>query len=439
MKRLWLVAVGVLFCAAWSQVSAEVQNIRVSGDIRIRGYYVNNLNLTDSGKTVPPETFTDPATGEVTEVSKSANDRDFFLAQRSRVTVEADLEEQVLAVVTVNGIGTWGSEPELSSALPRTQDFEVTLSEAYVQMQEMFYSPVTLKLGRQYLNYGRGLILSSKEYELRYDAARVVYDQYPFTVDLVYAALVEGLQSIFDRALVGSDSDMFFANLRFEPDNSLLQDAEMYVGYMDQGTGASPGIVGLRGDILPQEAWTAWGEVAYEFGDADQGGDLRAWMFDLGTEYIMSQSALEPKLTLGYTYAQGDRDVERMFVPWGDYEIWGYVFSPQLSNIHILKAAAEVLPVENLSLGLDIYYYLQDDPVAMVMGSPYKQNGGVNAVTNGDDRQLGAEFDFVVGYDYSQDVRTQFYVGAFFPDDAYSGSSGDDEAIEVRGEVQVNF
>jgi len=63
------------------------------------------------------------------------------------------------------------------------------VDEAYVQFNELFYTPATLKLGRQYLQYGRGLILSSVEQEYNYDAARLVLDYYPLTIDIVGAQL----------------------------------------------------------------------------------------------------------------------------------------------------------------------------------------------------------------------------------------------------------
>ena len=64
------------------------------------------------------------------------------------------------------------------------------IDEAYVQLNEVFYTPATLKLGRQYLHYGHGLILSSAEQEYNYDAGRLVLDYYPLTIDLVGAELV---------------------------------------------------------------------------------------------------------------------------------------------------------------------------------------------------------------------------------------------------------
>jgi len=45
-------------------------------------------------------------------------------------------------------------------------------------VQRTVLHPATLKLGRQYLQYGRGLILSSVEQEYNYDAARLVLDYY---------------------------------------------------------------------------------------------------------------------------------------------------------------------------------------------------------------------------------------------------------------------
>src|SRR5437867_2208451 len=72
---------------------ADVQNIRLSGDIRIRGYYLANSTEGDS----------------------SFQSEAAFISQRTRVCVEADLEDHVLVVVTLKAEGLWGANNESSS------------------------------------------------------------------------------------------------------------------------------------------------------------------------------------------------------------------------------------------------------------------------------------------------------------------------------------
>src|SRR5436309_11653857 len=89
VKKLWLVVALVALGGLAANSFADVQNIRLSGDIRTRGYYLNNAGDDGLG---------DQQSGTAA-----------FIDQRTRVSVEADLEDHVLVVVTLKAEGTWGS------------------------------------------------------------------------------------------------------------------------------------------------------------------------------------------------------------------------------------------------------------------------------------------------------------------------------------------
>ena len=78
----------------------------------------------------------------------------------------------------------------------------------------------------------------------------------------------------------------------------------------------------------------------------------------------------------------------------------------------------------------------------MVMGDPNQDNGGVSAMTNGEDKDLGMELDLIFEYDYTEDVSMQGLVGWFKPGDAYNDAANDDDpddVFEARAEVIVSF
>src|SRR5579862_8242263 len=129
VKKLWLVVALATLGGLTSKTFADVQNIRLSGDIRIRGYYLN---------------------GTADNQDQDAT----FISQRTRVSVEADLEDHVLVVVTLKAEGEWGDNNNTSTdagagsggtdgSVNRRWDIGVT--EAYVQFNELFYTPATLK------------------------------------------------------------------------------------------------------------------------------------------------------------------------------------------------------------------------------------------------------------------------------------------------------
>jgi hypothetical protein len=452
VKKQWLVIATVAVFGLLANSFADVQNIRLSGDIRIRGYYLSNRAGVDTAADGIPDAQKD-------------NDNDSFIAQRTRVCVEADLEDHVLVVVTLKAEGEWGASDESASTagagtaagskVNRRWDLGVT--EAYVQLNELFYTPATLKLGRQYLNYGRGLIISSVEQEYNYDAARLVLDYYPFTLDAVYAKAIENTP--FGPGTGSRDADLVFLNGKFEMTDSAIKALEVYFGWLanSQGStgtavppgiaGDSPLIVGARMEVNPADSLNLWFEGAYEF-DSDV---VSAFLLNAGGKFSLKDAAWSPSFNFNYIYASGGGPGGKsVFRPWFDYVDGynGYVFSPALSNLHIFNVGATVKPYENTSLSLQGYYYYKADQDGFVFSNVNADNGGVGYValgnnpvigTFGNSREIGWELDGILGYDYSKDVRMQLVYGVFIPQNAWKNQHVDNAAHELRAEVNVRF
>jgi hypothetical protein len=448
-----LVALGGLT----SKTFADVQNIRISGDIRIRGYYLNGEDGAQVLGVLPVHNNEDAS----------------FISQRTRVSVEADLEDHVLVVVTLKAEGDWGEDSSAGTSGAGTPSgekinrlWDTGITEAYVQFNELFYTPATLKLGRQYLHYGRGLIISSTEQEYNYDAARLVLDYYPLTIDLVGAELVNN-QSFGGASTHAGASDLLFVNARYELSDSAIKDVELYFGWVSStrpegaagpitssrvpplAGGSSPLIVGLRSDMNLTEGLQTWIEGAYEFG-ADgtiAGHTISAVLFNLGGRYTFKDVQWAPVFNAGYTFASGGGKGNEAgsFRPWFDYADGynGYVFMPALSDLHIFNAGASVKPYENTTLSLQAYYYYKADLDGFAGSNGNVDWGGTTWSTlptgTASGRDLGAEIDGILGYDYSKDVRLQLVYGVFVPGGAYTDFGVSRCVNEVRGEVNVKF
>jgi hypothetical protein len=444
VKKLWLVVALVALGGLTSKTFADVQNIRLSGDIRIRGYFIDSAGPDNSGNAS-------------------------FISQRTRVSVEADLEDHVLVVVTLQAEGDWGSNNSTTGSTgagtgknPSTgklsRGMDVGVAEAYVQFNELFYTPATLKLGRQYLQYGRGLIISSVEQEYNYDAARLVLDYYPLTIDLVGAELVNN-QAFSAAPTHAGANDLLFLNARYELSDSAIKDVEAYFGWVSQGSsgaiastrvpptepfGQSPMILGLRTDLNLTEGLQTWIEGAYEFGDGGIAGanNLSAFLFNLGGKYTLKNVQWVPVLNGNYIFASGGgQNADGQFVPWFDYADGynGYLFAPALSNIHIFNLGASVKPYENTTLALQVYYYLKADHDSVAGSNGNVDFGGMSLAAGTGSQDIGWEIDGILGYDYSKDVRAQLVYGAFIPQGAYRHEGVSAVAEEVRAEVNVKF
>jgi len=124
---------------AWSMPSfAEVQNVKVGGDTTVRGFYRKNLDLHDEGS--------DPGTGLET---------DRFFMHTTGVNVGTDLTENVSAFIRITNERDWDSTNTAEAA------GDIDLSQAYLTLKELFYSPLTLRVGTQPIVWGRGFIIGS--------------------------------------------------------------------------------------------------------------------------------------------------------------------------------------------------------------------------------------------------------------------------------------
>jgi hypothetical protein len=453
MKRLVLaiLALAAIF-ALGKDLKAEVQNVRLGGDIRTRFYYTKNLY----------------------DLSSDGEDDDFYIRQLSRVSAEADLTDNVWAVATVEADGVWGQsvarkEVEVVdvNGVPKTLSrwvkednvWDVDIAEAYLQISEVFYSPLTFKFGRQYLQYGRGFLISSRDWRYKFDAVRGILDFFPWTIDLLYSRLTES-----DEIATGGwgkaadDEDLFGVNFNYQED---LWSLEGYVfGIRDAINDEelvtlgepkdAPVTVGLRADASPVEALDLWGEFSYQLGSYQAPGmedaaDIRAFGFDLGMVYVFDVT-WEPAIALSYTFGSGDDgsdlDQVKSFNPLFNNTYYGYAYEPRLSNIGIVNGQLSMVPSEDFTLILDLFLYMQSEEAAMAMGDPGKDKGGVMWPTNGDDKDLGMELDAIAEYDYSEDFSTQLVFAWFKPGDAYKDevlNPDPDDVFEIRAELLVSF
>lgn len=459
MKKVWLVvALAALTGGLAANTYADVQNIRLTGDIRIRGYWQNNVG------------------GD--EVEDQLQGTDSYISQRTRVSVEADLEDNVLVVVTLKAESLWGGESgsydnfnEQTSGAGRVngrgnvinRGFDVGINEAFVQLKEAFYSPLTATIGRQYLHYGRGLIISALEQEYNFDAARLVLDYNPLVIDLVYATMLENSPFGSPSLTHPNDIHLLFANAKYTMEDSPIKSLEGYFGYLvnsrpisaaarvpPSAAGASPFLIGARAELALIDSLETWVEGAYEWGPdgvASSTEDISAFIVNLGGRYTLKDVQWTPVLNFNYIYASGGgNEQQNAFRPWFDYMDGynGYLFSPLLSNIHIFNLGVSIKPYENTTLSIQGYYYRQADtvpgnPGIGLIGNSNVDNGGVGYSPSGSSREIGYEIDTIIGYDYSKDVSLQLVYAAFIPDNAFTVYASDRVAHEVRGEINVRF
>jgi hypothetical protein len=146
MKLLKVLVVAAIAIAIAAPSFAAVQNIKVSGSIDERAIFMNNFDLRNKGEeSTAPRGPNQAPLGSGNSINE---DEDSFLLSTITVGVESDLTDNVSAAIVLDNQTRWG---DVAS--------DISLNKAYITLKEFFYQPLTLKIGRQDLMYGTGLII----------------------------------------------------------------------------------------------------------------------------------------------------------------------------------------------------------------------------------------------------------------------------------------
>ena len=347
-KSLMAVLTAALLVAAVPAM-AELQNVQVGGEIRIRAdYYTNNtFDIAGQGvaQTAPtlvgnqiiwPSFFlprraigSGPFNGNGIVSSFAWSDRDSnaqsFVEQRTKLNVKADFTNEVSAFIELDSYDVWGEDfrsdyvTGLDNRAVTGDDVEV--NQAYIEANEMFGMPLRLRIGRQELSLGSEWLVGVNDARsnfrgLSFDGARLTYATDQFSVDAWASTL-------FESGINEQDGDVWFYGLyasylgleditidaywMWVRDGRSLNDTNFIapiewleeIFNLDDYDVTNLHTVGLRG-AGTIGAFDFEAEAAYQFGDADQAGFLfKPFLYgDDGADY----SAWAANLELGYTF-----------------------------------------------------------------------------------------------------------------------------------------
>lgn len=438
MGKKLLVGVAVLSFALLGSAFAEVENIKVSGDIA-----------------------TEAVMRDFSLGSPDHND-DHFLFSQIRLRIDADLTENVSAVIRLINERLWGSENNEADS-----GTNIALDLGYVQLGEFLYEPLTLIVGRQNLRYGSALIVGDpdtnqtaaagagvdtevkvpaviSDLSLRksFDAIRAILDYSPYTLDIIFAKVSEGITNSSD------DVTLAGANLAYAW-GSYNGVTEGYFFSANRGGGAERQetyTVGARTQFDPTDNLTLAAEGAYQFGEdtATAHRDVSAFAVSLDSEYRFLND-YNAKVGLSYAYLSGDDDVgddannawDPLFEDQALAEIINILFTN--SNTQAIKLTGSYMPREDITLGM-VYVraWLAENVAAgtdIVTAGPA---AAYNYAIERDNKDIGDEIDVYAIYDYTEDVQLKLS-GAWFVPGSLFTSANNNTAYSVRGGVSVSF
>jgi len=445
-KRLILIlalafVVGISFAAY-----AEVQNVKVSGDILMSGISRDNYNLRK----------------QINLVNGDKDSESLILSQ-IRLRVDADLTDNVMTTIRLINERNWGTQNTVTN---NNDDIDIDL--AFVTLKEFLYSPLSLTVGRQEIRLGNGLLMgNSRNYvagaaaassiagvptdltlKKAFDAIKATLNYDPLVVDFVYSKIDENLNT--QGITTGPNDDVNLYGINAKYDISKKTSVEAYgFAQTDSDDALTAGVdkptrtyaVGALLSMNPVERLKTTAELAFEFANSrqtigdEQDTKRNAVAFQILNSYALN-TKYSPVIELDYTYL-GNRwnsmyydqpDVMNKIV---------YTLIPY-TNLQALNLKGSMKPAEDITLMANWGYYRTGHKTRGFNAANANSDGtnyGAYVLTS--ERTLCTALDLTATYDYTEDVQFGLSNDWLFPGAAFNGKQ--DRAIQVIGTMKVTF
>ncbi len=449
---------------------AEVQNVKVSGDLSARWIVRGTYDLDKNN-----------ATGA--ETAAGLDNADDYLISTAEVQVDADLTDNVSTVIRLANQRDWG-EPTDQKATVSTNVYNVIVDLANVTFKEFFYAPLTLTIGRQDLWYGKGFIVGAKqrdplnsisadEYTVinSFDAFKATLDFDPWKVDGVYSLIEEGaINRANDLWLAGLNVGYKFDSYKGEAEAYMFEKHDRTrVAYVNVATTAASMVdwvrtYGIRGSFEPIPNATLAAEGAFQAGrystiSTNASRKRRGRALDVSGDYLFKDVRWTPKLGVEYIFYSGEANTGTAAE--GTYHAWDvmyrgkfdtairefqnlyYATAMRADNSTVIKNDQDagntnesqvilygtLKPTNALSVDGRVAFFWMDKSQKYTPTGGSEESRGAN---------IGSELDLTLNYVYTEDVSFGLLAAWFFPGSYWVGGL-DDTASDIVGTVKVAF
>ena len=394
MRTLTTLVIAALVLSMAGVAVAELQNVEVGGKLQIRGNYYRMDKFGASS----------------------------FVEQRTMLNVKADFTNDVSTFIEFDSYGDWGQgfRSNYLTGIDGRGGADVNLYQAYINVKNLWGTPLSLRVGRQELVFGSEFLLGNNNSGpfftgLSYDAIRLTFANDMFKADAFAAKLAESFQNFGkgDLDLYGVyGSYIGIENVTIDAYALLVQDNRVIGQDIDLYTFGLRGAGTFSGFDFDAEAAYQMGNVDGQpsacplgFGEADVKYDTFAGKADLGYTFDMTW---QPRVFGQFAYFGGGK---------ADDDCWSndrtlpfnrlfsdVSYSPfldtnrNLTNIFFYGLGVQVMPTECVSLKL--------------MGSYIDLDKNV-----GDQSSLGWEVAASGTYHYSEDLAFTAGYSHFFGSD----------------------
>jgi len=157
MKFVGVLVISLLILAFALPAYAETQSVKVSGDLSTYAITRSNFDLDDNRET----------SAENPWLGMSQED---FIMSVVELQVDADLTDNVSTVIRIVNQRNWGDSDRKENFHQNDHSnylitghslLDLGVDLAYVQIKELIFEPVSIRIGRQDLWFGRGMVIGA--------------------------------------------------------------------------------------------------------------------------------------------------------------------------------------------------------------------------------------------------------------------------------------
>jgi hypothetical protein len=436
-KRLIVVLALALVVGLTFTAYAEVQNVKVSGDLNILAVARNQFDLARGIK------------------GNKNDDSESFFGTQARVRIDADLTDNVGVTLRLINERNWSAES--------VQNTDIDLDLAYVSLKEFLYSPLSLTLGRQELKYGNQLIIGNagtynnavlngipSDLSIRkaFDGIKATLNYDPLVVDLFYAKINTNGNT---RSSENDDTDLYGIYATYDIKKNLSADA--YALFRNDSNNDKNDKIYTLGTLIkasPIDDLKTSLEAAIQLGNlrnaASTSNDKRlAYAIQAMADYTFSKVKMTPMIGAAYTYLSGDRNNNTGKRAWNQMYYnqslnnIAYAIIP-FTNLSVLNIKGSIKPMDDVTVALNYGWYTRAKRNATNMTSAGvdSEAAAYNTYVMNGKKNLGNEIDITVTYDYTEDVQLGLTGGWFSPGKAFNEVNRRD-ATQLIGSMKVTF
>ncbi len=326
-------------------------------------------------------------------------------------------------------------------ALDRT-----TLEEAYLKLTDLFsIEGLTLRTGRQFLDFDFGFFFNGLEREESFDLAQLTYTANPWQLSFFYNHPM--LNHLHNHFSLENGTDLYGMYVRYKADT--WRYTFSFSGNMEDDKFLAP--LSFFNQLLwdPTPAIETETAAVYQLGKLQNEEDQR--VSALGLNLVAKYKTtlpLNPQFRIEFVMGQGAKEsAKKDFTSLANDTHYGELVKALLTNIYILHASVSVEASKNSTLTFAHWYFSQYRSRISIISDFRQDNGGITLPTNGIEKDLGNEFDIIHDWSLLDNLKSSMYIAVFVPGNAFGrqptlpfpGTQWDRMPFEYRWQIVFNF